>query len=210
MLTGKVIFVTDAKGGLGNFVTQAFLDAGIVVGTARSIEDADFPHPKFAALQSDIHSREHARALVEKIMERWNHIDVLVHLVGGFAGGQPVHETDNATFERMFATNVNHIASVVLPVMQRQKEGIVLAIGSRTAMEPTGSAKAALVSLVRTIALENVILPGTMDTSANRAVMPDQDSSKWVQTQQVASTLVHLASTPNVTGAVIPIYGGEL
>ena len=93
-------------------------------------------------------------------------------------------------------------------------------------MEPAATlgaytaSKAALVALVRTIALENkqagisanVILPGTMDTPANRAAMPAADFSQWVDPRQIASMLVHLASDSarQVTGAVIPIYGGEL
>jgi NAD(P)-dependent dehydrogenase (short-subunit alcohol dehydrogenase family) len=82
------------------------------------------------------------------------------------------------------------------------------------------ASKAALVSLVRTIALENkdrgisanVILPGTMDTPANRAAMPGADPAKWVQPAQVASLLVHLATdlASQISGAVIPVAGSEL
>ena len=119
-----------------------------------------------------------------------------------------------------------HLARAVLPVMRMQASGSVLAIGSRTAMEPAETlgaytaSKAALVALVRTIAVENkqtgisanVILPGTMDTPANRLAMPTANFSQWVNPGQVASLLVHLASdaAKQVTGAVIPIYGGEL
>src|SRR5207248_3321421 len=80
--------------------------------------------------------------------------------------------------------------------------------------------KAALVSLIRTAALENkdagitanVILPGTMDTPANRTAMPNADFSKWVSPANVASLLVWLASDPgkDVNGAAIPMYGAEL
>ena len=87
-------------------------------------------------------------------------------------------------------------------------------------MSAYGASKAALVSLIRTIALENksagitanVVLPSTMDTPINRKVMPDADFSKWVQPIQVADMLVHLTSeqASQINGAVIPIYGGEL
>jgi NAD(P)-dependent dehydrogenase (short-subunit alcohol dehydrogenase family) len=55
----------------------------------------------------------------------------------------------------------------------------------------------------------NIVLPGTMDTPANRASMPTADFSQWVPPSQVASMLVHLASdsASAITGAVIPIYG---
>ena len=228
MLDGRVFLITGAKGGLGTFVTQAFLGAGAkVAGSARSIVDTDFSHRNFAAFEADIGSREHARALVGKVLSQWTRIDGLVHLAGGYAGGQTVSETDDATLERMFDMNLRpffYVAGAVLPAMQRQRAGSILAIGSRTAVDPAAmlgaysASKAALVSMVRTIALENkqfgisanAILPGTMDTPANRTAMPGADVKQWVQPDQVASMLVHLASSSNVTGAVIPIYGGEL
>ena len=74
-----------------------------------------------------------------------------------------------------------------------------------------------MVSLIRTVALENtdagitsnVILPGTMDTPANRKAMPDADFSKWVQPTSVASLIVWLAGDAgkDMNGAVIPVYG---
>ena len=119
-----------------------------------------------------------------------------------------------------------HMFRAVLPDMRTRGTGRILAIGSRTAVDPQpmvgaySASKAALVSLVQTIALENkdrgisanVILPGTMDTPANRAAMPGADPAKWVQPSQVASLLVHLASddASQISGAVIPILGGDL
>jgi hypothetical protein len=58
----------------------------------------------------------------------------------------------------------------------------------------------------------NTVLPGTMDTPANRAGDPKADGSQWVQPSQVAALLVHLASDAGaqVTGAAIPIYGRQV
>ena len=76
------------------------------------------------------------------------------------------------------------------------------------------------MSLIRTIAAENkdrcisanVVLPGTMDTPANRKAMPQADYSKWVQPCQVARLIVHLLSdeASQVSGAVIPVYGRDV
>ena len=70
----------------------------------------------------------------------------------------------------------------------------------------------ALLAVERFGITANVILPGTMDTPANRKAMPDTDPARWVAPSQVAALLVHLASdaASNVNGAVIPILGGEL
>jgi len=229
-LDQKVALITGAKGGLGSFVTAAFLEAGATVaGVSRSIQVSDFPHARFAAMTAELSSGEAARRLADEVAARFQKIDILVHLVGGFAGGKPVHQTDDETFERMLDVNLKsafYMARAVLPHMRNRGSGRILAIGSRAAVEPSAGAgayaasKAALVSLIRTIATENkdrgisanVILPGMMDTPLNRKFDPQADYSKWVQPGQVASLLLSLASDamPQVSGAAIPIYGAEV
>jgi len=229
-LTEKIVLITGANGGLGAAVTQAFLDAGARVnGVAKKIQNSDFPHPNFIATSAELGSADAARAVAAATIAKWGRIDVLVHLVGGFAGGKSVADTDDATLEQMLAVNLMpafHMIRAVLPDMRARGAGRILAIGSKTAVEPQpkvgaySASKAALVSLVRTVALENkdrgisanVILPGTMDTPGNRASMPGADPTKWVRPAQVASLLVHLASddASQISGAVIPILGGDL
>ena len=228
-MAGKVVLVTGANGGLGTHVTQAFLDAGAtVIGTSQRIQQTDFKNSNFTALSADLSTREGARVLVDQVVARFGKIDVLAHTVGGFAGGQPVAETDDATFQRMLDLNLNsvfHILRAAIPVLRRAGNGRIIAIGSRAALEPGAgvgaysASKAAMVSLIRTVALENkdagmttnVILPGTMDTPANRVSMPKADFSKWVRPATVAGLITWLASDAGkeVNGAVIPVYGGE-
>jgi NAD(P)-dependent dehydrogenase (short-subunit alcohol dehydrogenase family) len=229
-LNGKLAVITGAKGGLGTYVTRAFLDAGAqVAGVSRSIRDSDFRSPLFAGIPAELSSPEAAANLAEMVLARFPRVDAIVHLVGGFAGGRRVAETPPDVFERMLDMNFRsafYVARAFLPALRERGAGRILAVGSRTAVEPQPmvgaytASKAALVALVRTIAQENrdrgiaanVVLPGTMDTPANRAAMPDADFSKWVRPEQVAAMLVHLASdaASDVSGAVIPIYGGEL
>jgi NAD(P)-dependent dehydrogenase (short-subunit alcohol dehydrogenase family) len=137
-------------------------------------------------------------------------------------------KTDDATLDRMLDLNYRSaffIARAVLPHMLQQGGGRILAVASRQAVEPGAmvgaysASKAAVVALIRTIALENkdldvsanTVLPGTMDTPANRAADPTADPLRWVQPPQVAALLVHLASDAGaqVTGAAIPIYGRQ-
>src|SRR5471030_2424914 len=96
-LEGKVTLITGAKGGLGNFVTEAFLAAGAkVVGVSRSIRAADFSHPEFTAMPAEISTGEVARKLAGDVVAQFGRIDALVHVMGGFAGGKSVAETDDA------------------------------------------------------------------------------------------------------------------
>jgi len=229
-MQGKVVLVTGANGGLGTYVTQAFLDAGAtVIGTSRKIQQSDFSSSSFTALSAEISSREGAQVLVDQVVARLGRLDVLAHTVGGFAGGQSIAETDDDTFQRMFDLNLNSVFQILratIPALRQTGNGRIIAIGSRAALEPgTGigaysASKAAMVSLMKTVALENkdagltanVILPGTMDTPANRKSIPNADFSKWVRPSTVASLITWLASDAgkDINGAVIPVYGSDV
>ncbi len=226
-MKGKVVLVTGASGGLGTYITQAFLDTGAtVVGTSRKIQQSDFANSNFTAIPGEISTAAAAITLLDTVVARLGRLDVLAHTVGGFAGGQTVADTDDATLQRMFDLNVNSFFNIFrasIPALRKSGGGRIVAIGSRAAVEPGagvgayGASKAAMLSLVKTVALENreagvtanVILPGTMDTPANRTAMPSADFSKWVQPANVASFAVWLASeaAKEVTGAAIPVYG---
>ncbi len=226
----QIVLVTGANGGLGTYVTRAFLDAGAaVVGTSPKIQQSDFKHERFTALAGEISSVESAKTLVGFVEQRFGSLDVLAHTVGGFAGGQPVAETDEGTFEQMLELNLKatfYLLRAALPLMRKTGNARLIAIGSRSALEPGANvgaysaSKAAMVSLIKTVALENkdagltanVILPGTMDTPGNRRAMPKANPSKWVQPATVASLMVWLAGKggKDLNGAVIPIYGSEV
>ena len=226
-MKGKVALVTGANGGLGQSVTWTLLNAGAtVVGTSRKIAQSEFDSTNFTAICADISTGASAQKLVDAVITRFGRLDILVHTVGGFAGGPAIHETDDATFERMFDLNVKsafYLLRAAIPKMRKTEGGRIVAIGSRAALDPGSgvgaysASKAALVSLIRTVALENkdagitanVILPGTMDTPANRTAMPASDFSKWVRTETVAGLIAWLAGDAgrDVNGAVIPVYG---
>lgn len=223
----KVVLVTGANGGLGTYVTKAFLQAGATVaGTSRKIANADFNHPNFTAIAADLSSSVGTQRLLDGVMARFGKLDVLAHTVGGFAGGKSIADTDEATLQQMLEVNLNstfRLLRVVIPVMRSSGTGRIIAIASQAALEPGacvgayGASKAAMLSLIRTAALENkdmeitvnAILPGTMDTPANRKAMPKADFSKWVRPENVASLMVWLADGAgrDVNGAAIPVYG---
>jgi NAD(P)-dependent dehydrogenase (short-subunit alcohol dehydrogenase family) len=229
MEDNRIVLITGAKGGLGSFVTEAFLAAGdTVIGTSKSIQASDFSHPRFVAMASDLTDAASTGRLVDCVMQRFQRIDVLVHVMGGFSGGKPIAETDDATWDRMMNLNLRsgfNIFRAVIPCMRAAGRGRIIAIASRAAAEPAaniaayGASKAGLVSLVRAAAMENkdrgitinAILPGTMNTDANRKADPSADTSAWVPPENVADLVVFLSSdaASPITGAAIPVYGKE-
>jgi NAD(P)-dependent dehydrogenase (short-subunit alcohol dehydrogenase family) len=114
-----------------------------------------------------------------------------------------------------------YVLRAAIPHLRKSSHGRIVAIGSLAANEPHAGIgayvtfKSALVSLVRTVALENrdarvtanVILPDTMDTPGNRKAMPSADPSKWVATQSVAELALWLADdrAAHITGTAFPI-----
>ena len=229
-MKGKIALVTGANGGLGSHVTKALLDAGaVVVGVSRKIQPSEFDSASFIALPAEISTAAGAKSMVDSLVARLGRLDVVVHTVGGFAGGQSIAETDDATFQRMLDSNLNstfYLLRAVLSTMRKTGNGRIVAIGSRAALEPGprvgaySASKAAMVSLIKTVALENkdvgitasVILPATIDTPANRTALPNADYSKWVQPASIAALIVWLVSDNgrDVNGAAIPVYGSDV
>ena len=224
-MKNRVVLITGAKGGLGSFVTLRFLSAGAkVVGSSRSISQEDFSQPNFTPLPVDFTRPAAVRDAIESIVRRFGRLDVLVHVLGGFASGQTVAETNDSTWEQMRDLNLTsafYVLRAAIPHLRKSGSGRIVAIGSLTAVEPHArlgayvTFKAALTTLVRTVALENkdaglsanVILPGTMDTPANRKSMPSADYSKWVQPENVADVVLWLADgrAGYITGTSISI-----
>ena len=229
-MKNKVVLVTGANGGLGTHVTEAFLRAGArVIGTARKIQASDFAAGEFIAIPGDLSNESGARAIVKQSIDKSGRLDIVVHTVGGFAGGTSVGETEEATLDRMLDLNLKslfYILRAALPELLKTGDGRVIGVGSRAALEPGAgvgaysACKAAMVSLMKTVAQEhkvsglraNVVLPGTIDTPANRKAMANADFSKWVRPQAIADLILWLAGDAGreVNGAAIPIYGYDL
>jgi len=213
------VLVTGANGGLGPSIVDAFLSVGAeVTGVARSWSEKD---ARFVRISADVSRGDECRRAVEA-----GEPDVLVHVVGGFAGGKPVIDTDETVWDQMMNINLRSaflMFRATLPGMIRKNHGRIIAIGSRVGVEPAatlsayGVSKAGLVHLIRTIAAEtkdtgvtaNIVMPGTIDTEANRRAMPQADFSKWVRPESIAKVVVWLASDDarEVNGAVTPVYG---
>ena len=216
------VLITGASGGLGTAVAKAFQETGAtVIGVARH-----WPEPaSFLTISADLTTAEGCDQMVGQALEH-GPIEALVHILGGFGGGQPVSEMSDKTWDGMMTLNLRAAfcaMRAVLKPMTAAKYGRIVAVGSRAGVEPAPNyaaysvSKAGLVALVKNVAAEtkdlgitaNVVLPSTIDTSLNRKAMPQSDFSRWVRPESIAKSLVWLASREagDVSGAVIPIYG---
>ncbi len=215
-VAGRVILVTGATCGLGKaVVTSAAAGGATVLGVSRS-----------SGIRADVGTPEGARSAVEAAVAQAGRVDALVHLVGGYAGGRTVADTDDALWTSMLDVNLNaafYMTRAVLPHLIGSGWGRIVTIGARLGVEPGARAaaysvaKAGLIALTRAIAAEvrdagvtaNAILPSIIDTPDNRAAMPSADFSKWVPSERIAALVLWLLSdeAADVNGATIPVYG---
>lgn len=221
-LEGRVVLITGGRGGLGRAVVPLFVQAGAQVVLADRHGDAE-PTPGTISVRADVTDEGEVRRMVDEALRRAGRMDVLVNLVGGFATGR-LAETDLATWQRMATVNLTPaflLSRAVLPSMLERRAGRILHVAARAAVEPFPGAaayivaKAGLVALIRTLALElagsgvtvNGVLPGTMDTPANRRSMPGADPGRWVTPEAVAQALRFLASDEagSINGALLPV-----
>jgi NAD(P)-dependent dehydrogenase (short-subunit alcohol dehydrogenase family) len=218
------ILITGAAGGLGRAVVDAFLATGATVYGA----DVSWKHqPHTNANFHPIEANRLQADECERVAKMASPVEALLHLIGAIDGPKPVEETPDDVWQRMLDFNLRSayiMFRAVLPQMTEAGHGRIVAVGSRAVLEPMANfaaynaAKAALVALVKTIAVEsrdagvtaNVVLPSIIDTPGNRASMSSADYSKWVTPESIASLMVWLLSDAarSVSGAAIPIYGG--
>ncbi len=230
-LEHRVAIVTGGTGALGQAVTLRLIAEGATVCVTyradkereRLLVDAEKSADRLLLERVDVTDLAAMTHLADTVMKRYRRIDILVTLVGGFAGGTLL-ETDRATWDRMIDTNLTSTfvaTRAVVPHMVAARHGRVMTIGSRAVLPPAGgfiaytAAKTAVIGFTRALAQEmrghgvtvNAILPSTMDTPANRAAMPGIDRKGWVPVESVAEAIAFLArdSTAHVTGTLLTI-----
>ena len=235
---GKSVLVAGGTGGLGQAVVLAFLDesANVVVTYRRQDEFAALSKAAGAkgasgsleGQQVDVTDEAAVRRLTEGILASLGRVDVLVNTVGAYAGGLALWETDSKVFEQMLALNLRSgfvLCRVIVPVMMKQRNGAIVNVSSRTAVDHAAGAaayaasKAAAVAMMDSLAADlrgtgvraNSILPSIIDTGANRRAMPNADFTKWPKPEDIARVIVFLSSDEArlIHGAAVPVYGNN-
>ena len=230
--TNHVIVITGAAGALGSAVAQAFHQAAAqVVLLDRSenrwpaLSAAGAPAP-ITIGNVNVMDEESVAAAVAQIVQQTGRIDALINTVGGYRAGTPLHEmpvTDADMLMGLNARSVFLMCRAVIPHMLTQGSGKLVNIAARGALQGTAGAgiysasKSVVIRLTESLAAElkqhdinvNCVLPGMIDTPANRAAMPDADFSEWVATEALADVILFLCSDAAraIHGASLPVYG---
>ncbi len=226
----RTALITGGSGGLGSAVTGAFLDAGwrvVVPWVVESELERLGQHESLHTVRADLFEAESARQAVQvAAADPEAPLRAVVNLVGGFAMGGRVHETDVEEFERQLRLNLRPtylVSQAALPHLIAAGGGAIVCVSSRAALRPFPGAagyvtgKAAVLALVDALAVEyaddnvrvNAVLPSVIDTPANRAAMPKADHDSWVKPAQIADVIRFLCEDGAgvVSGAHVPVYG---
>jgi NAD(P)-dependent dehydrogenase (short-subunit alcohol dehydrogenase family) len=231
---GQVVLVTGATGPLGRVVVRRFGEAGarlVLSGTDRErleavAAEAALADEDWLPAVGDLRGRDAARAIVDAAEARFGRIDVLLHLVGGWAGGTPVAELDAGEITAMLDQHLwttFHVVQAVVPGMVERGYGRLLTVSSPFAANPGPKgagyaiAKAAEEVLLRSLAREvgaagvtaNVVVVRKVDVDHEREQAPAARNATWTTPEEIAEAFLYLASpaAAAVNGARIPLDG---
>ena len=221
------VIVTGGTGALGRAVVGALIEAGAHchVSYMHETEAKSFPFRENVTLHAvdDLANEATVGKLYDGVPKLW----ASIHLAGGFAMGG-IADTDKAKL--MAQLDTNFVACFLccraaVKAMGRSGGGRIVNVAARPGLEWRSGAgmvayaasKAAVAAMTVALAEEvakdgilvNAVAPSTMDTPANRKSIPNADYALWPKVEEVAATILFLASPQNAVtrGGVVPVYG---
>jgi NAD(P)-dependent dehydrogenase (short-subunit alcohol dehydrogenase family) len=231
-MPSQVVVITGGFGALGRAVAATFVERGARV----ALLDVAASPPADLAKQLgeqhllvggvDVAEPVGAQSAVEKVVQKFGGLDVLVNIAGGFVW-QTVQGGSTQEWDDMYRMNVRTalcMSQAALPHLLKRGQGArIINIGANAAakaglgMAAYTAAKSGVLRLTESLAEElkntgvtvNAVLPSVIDTPRNRADMPNEDPKQWVLPAALGRVIAFLASpdAQAVTGAGIPVVG---
>jgi NAD(P)-dependent dehydrogenase (short-subunit alcohol dehydrogenase family) len=193
----KTVVITGGTGALGTAVVSALIAQGArcVVPYVHAAEMQRFAHRgdktvTLVAVQNLADEADVTKLYAQAGAPLWGSI----HIAGGFAMGK-VADTDKALMPARAALEPRTGAGMsAYTIAKSGVAALTMALAEEVAKDGI---------------LVNAVAPSIMDTAANRASMPKADFAAWPKVEEVAATILHLASPDNrvTRGAIVPVYG---
>ena len=224
-LIHRRVIVTGGLGALGRQVGVELSARGAHVALVDRVASVAPEGVEAVFGEVDLGDASSTANAFRQIAERLGGVDAIVNIAGGFAW-ETLESGSIETWDRLYAMNVRTavIASrEILPYLMREKSARIVNVGALAALKAGvgmgayAASKAGVARLTEALAEElkdrqvtvNAVLPSIIDTPANRADMPDADTSRWVATDKLAAVIAFLLSddASAVTGACLPVAG---
>jgi NAD(P)-dependent dehydrogenase (short-subunit alcohol dehydrogenase family) len=233
-LADRVVLITGATGKLGHVVAATFASAGAtlaLVGRDRDrltalATDLGIPAERWTPAVADLTDAEATRLAVDAVIERFGRVDVVLHLVGGWAPGAPVVELAAGDLRGMLEQHLwttLHVVQAVVPGMVARGWGRVIAVSTPYAANPLGKgasyaiAKGAEETLLRALAREvasdgvtaNLVVVKRIDVDHEREREPSPKNATWTTPEEIAAAMRFLCTdeAASINGARIPLEG---
>ena len=194
---GKVAIVTGASGGMGQAIAIAFAAAGASVVAADLTEDAGRETVeqigqaggRAVFVATDVSDAAAVEALVARATSDFGRLDCAVNAAAIEGERGPLHEVDDATFDRIIAVNLRSIflcmKHEILAMLAAGRGGAIVNIASTNSFRPQPhqsaytASKHGVLGMTRNAAVDygaqgiriNAICPGAIDTPMLRAAM---------------------------------------
>ena len=218
-LDGRVYAIAGIGGGLGPVVAERLVDAGaIVAGAGRDEARLDeigaglgLPEERWDGRAVDLLDGEAAREWCAALLERFGRVDGLLHLVGGWRGGQPLHEAPLADWDLLhdlLIRTVQHTSRAFHGALTASEHGRFVLVSAKQAQEPSNSnaayaaAKAAAEAwtlaladgFADTPATANIVVVDAILTARMRERDPEGDYSSFTPSEHIAEAIAFLCS----------------
>jgi NAD(P)-dependent dehydrogenase (short-subunit alcohol dehydrogenase family) len=218
-LEGRVIAIAGAGGGLGPVVAQRLADAGASLSLAdRSQEIADsvaqdlgLPDDRVDSHAVDLLEEDAANDWAAAIEKRFGRVDGLLHLVGGYRGGDPIHSFDLADYEflhDLLVRTLQYASRAFHAALTKSEHGRFVLVSAAAAQNPENtnaayaSAKAAAEawtlaladSFMGTPATANIIVVNAIETPRIRQESPDEERPTFTPAEDLADAIAFLCS----------------
>jgi len=218
-LDGRVYAIAGIGGGLGPLVAARLASAGaIVAGTDRDqgrIDEVEgelgLPAERWDGRAVDLLDEEAARGWCAALLERFGWVDGLLHLVGGWRGGQPLHEAPLADWELLqdlLIRTVQHTTRAFHDALVSSEHGRFALVSAKQAQAPSNSsaayaaAKAAAETWTLALAdgfagssaTANIVVVDAILTPRMRAESPDGDFASFTPAEHIAEAIAFLCS----------------
>ncbi len=222
------VVISGGAGALGSAVVAALVEAGAVchVPCFNEAEAQRFPLRDNKQVRLSVTGSLADEGNVERAYQGTAPLWASIHIAGGFAAG-PLAKTSIETLRQQLDMNFVSCALCCRAAVNAMAGagGRIVNVAARPALEWRSGAgmaayaasKTAVAALTVALAEEvvkdgilvNAVAPSTMDTAANRQAMPKADFALWPKVEEVAATIVFLASTDNrvTRGGIVPVYG---
>jgi NAD(P)-dependent dehydrogenase (short-subunit alcohol dehydrogenase family) len=225
---GRHIVVTGGAGALGTAVVSGLVEAGAIchVPCFDEAEAKRFALRDNKQVLTTVAGDLADEAVVGRVYQGLAPLWASIHIAGGFAFG-PLRDASIATMRRQIDMNFLSCMLCCRAAVNAMAGGggRIVNIAARAGLEWRSGAgmvayaasKAAVAALTAALAEEvakdgilvNAVAPSIMDTTVNRKDMPKADFALWPKVEQVAATILFLASPDNqvTRGAVVSVYG---